>query len=205
MPNEPRKSRSLPLLLPHPTPLHSLPTHHTTTPPPGTTVQGVATPVCDPVSVVCSAGAMCGARDDGEGAARRRRERHLRLWLKHERQSVAMALSEYNHHSQEDRGRTGLERRSTGTKYVAPRRQKSLLPWVPGHPLWVSRGGHRNGSSSAPWSSSPTSCPWSRFWIFLCRRWWNSCRTLCALLFLIRSWRNSWWKCRRSYPSPCCS
>ena len=66
---------------------------------PGTTVQGVATPVCDPVSVVCSAGAMMGARDDGEGAARRRRERRLRSWLKHERQSVAMSLSEYKHHS----------------------------------------------------------------------------------------------------------
>ena len=45
--------------------------------------------------------------------------------------------------------------------------RKSLA--VPGHPVWVSRGRHRNGSSTAPWSSSPTSCPWSRFWIFLCR------------------------------------
>ena len=50
---------------------------------PGTTVQGVATPVCNPVSVVCSTGAMFGARDgDGEGAARRRRERRLRSWLR---------------------------------------------------------------------------------------------------------------------------
>ena len=37
---------------------------------------------------------MLGARDDGEGAARCRRERRLRSWLRCERQSVATALSE---------------------------------------------------------------------------------------------------------------
>ena len=42
---------------------------------------------------------MFGAHDDGEGAARRRRERRLRSWLKHERQSVAMALAEQKHHA----------------------------------------------------------------------------------------------------------
>ena len=45
------------------------------------------------------AGAMFGACDDGEGAARRRRERRLRSWLKHERQRVALALSEQKHHT----------------------------------------------------------------------------------------------------------
>ena len=45
---------------------------------------------------------------------------------------------------------------------------------VPGHPVWVSRGGHRIGSSCAPWSSSLTSCPWCRFWTFLSRREWTS-------------------------------
>ena len=101
-------------------------------------------------------------------------------------------------------------------------------PRVPGHPVWESRGGHRNGSSSAPWSSSPTSCPRSRFWMLLCRSWWNSCWTscnsfvrshlilsrlskcprsclvmsLCEPLLETRSWRNSWWKCRRSYLFP---
>ena len=42
---------------------------------------------------------MAGGDDDGEGAARRRRQRRLRSWLKHERQSVAMALAEHAHHS----------------------------------------------------------------------------------------------------------
>ena len=41
-------------------------------------------------------------------------------------------------------------------------------------PAWQSLRGHRNGSSSAPWNSSPTSCPWSRFWTFLWHRWWTS-------------------------------
>ena len=47
---------------------------------------------------------MAGGEVDGEGAARRRRQRRLRSWLKHERQSVAMALAEYSHHA--SRGQT---------------------------------------------------------------------------------------------------
>ena len=47
---------------------------------------------------------MMAGGDDGEGAARRRRQRRLRSWLKHERQSVAMALAEYTHHA--SRGQT---------------------------------------------------------------------------------------------------
>ena len=44
------------------------------------------------------------------------------------------------------------------------------IPAVPGHLVWVSRGGHRCGSSRTQWSSLPTSCPWFRFWTFLWRR-----------------------------------
>ena len=72
---------------------------------------------------------------------------------------------------------------------------------------------------------------WCHFSTILRRRWWNSCQTcsssstrsclipswlskcqrsclrtfLCAPWCAIRSWRNSWWKCRRLYPFPCCS
>ena len=35
----------------------------------------------------------------GTGSARRRRERRLRSFLRHERMAVAMALSEFKHHS----------------------------------------------------------------------------------------------------------
>ena len=36
---------------------------------------------------------------DGTSSARRRRERRLRSWLRHERMTVAMALAEAHHHS----------------------------------------------------------------------------------------------------------
>ena len=42
---------------------------------------------------------MAGSEVCGEGAARRRRERRLRSWLRHERESVAMALAEQKHHA----------------------------------------------------------------------------------------------------------
>ena len=76
---------------------------------------------------------------------------------------------------QEDRRRTGQGRRGTGTSTKRHGDRSPLLPRVSGHPVWVSRGGRRHGSRSTPWSSSPTLCPWSRFWTLLCRRWWNSC------------------------------
>ena len=70
--------------------------------------------------------------------------------------------------------------------------------------------------------------PMCRSSTLLCRRRWNSCRTssssstrsclipstlskcprscprtsLCSPLCAFRSWRNSWWKCRRSFPIP---
>ena len=41
---------------------------------------------------------------------------------------------------------------------------------------------------------SPSKCPRSCLTMFRCEPW-----------FARRSWRNSWWKCRRSYLGPCCS
>ena len=91
-------------------------------------------------------------------------------------------------------------------------------PAVTGHLAWVSCGGHRNGSSRAPWGSSPTSCPWCRFWTLLCRRgktsWWlRFCTSIrqfprrlsqcprfrrhpvvLAWFSVSRRRRNSWWK-----------
>ena len=58
--------------------------------------------------------------DIAAGAARRRRERRLRSWLKHERMTVAMALAEMKHHTA-PRGpkmaRAGEE--ESETKYTA--------------------------------------------------------------------------------------
>ena len=76
-----------------------------------------------------------------------------------------------------------------------------------------------------------TDLPWCRSSMLLCRRRWTSCMTcsssstgsrpfpirlskcprstprtsLCARFCVLRSWQNTWWKCRRSFPMlPCC-
>ena len=61
-------------------------------------------------------------------AAQRRRQRRLRSWLKHERQSIAMALAEYTHHA--SRGQTRARaREGVGLeKYVGLRAQKRPPP-----------------------------------------------------------------------------
>ena len=87
--------------------------------------------------------------------------------------------------------------------------------------------GRRSGICGAPCSRSSMQSLRCRFSTVPRRRWWNSCRTSCAYstrsrlfprrlsqcpkscpvmslcepLFAKRSWRNNWWKCRRSYPS----
>ena len=75
------------------------------------------------------------------GAAQRRRLRRLRAALRHEQQSIAMALASALHHSAD---------KTTRAQYNAPRGQKNAgtvltrtwcLRGVPGHPVWVSRGG----------------------------------------------------------------
>ena len=89
--------------------------------------------------------------------------------------------------------------------------------------------GRRNEFSGTPWSTSSTTSavrPWCRSSMLLCRRRWNNCQTcsgsstgsrpfpsrsskyprsslrtsLCARSCVLRSWQNSWWKCRRSSP-----
>ena len=127
---------------------------------------------------------------DSVSAARRRRERRLRQFLRHERLSVAMALSEKKHHT--SRG----QRKDRAGRWV----RDVLHDQVPGAPtpagaLPAVRGrarrfpatlsglaaeGHRRRSSSAPSSSSPTSYLWCRFWTLLgCWeggiRWWRCC------------------------------
>ena len=77
---------------------------------------------------------------------------------RHERLSVAILLSEKKHHT--SRG----QRKDRAGEWV-----RDLLHGEVPVPC-----GHRSGSSSTLWSSSPTSCPWFRFWTFLCRRWWTS-------------------------------
>ena len=60
----------------------------------------------------------------GTGSARRRRERRLRQFLRHERLSVAMALSEKNHHT----SRGQRKDRAGGEARVARPRSGSASP-----------------------------------------------------------------------------
>ena len=113
-------------------------------------------------------------------AAARRRQRRLRQFLRHERLTVAMLLAERDHHTAL-RGQT--QARSGEEVRVARHGQVPEQP-PPQHELFQLYEAEPGGShppclgeprgSSAPWSSSPTSCPWSRFWTFLCHRWGTS-------------------------------
>ena len=83
----------------------------------------------------------------GTGSARRRRERRFRSFLRHEWMAVAMALSEFKHHSSRGQkmDRAGGERyelnhTAESRKHLSPRA-------VPGHTVWVCRGGHMWGWS----------------------------------------------------------
>ena len=78
---------------------------------------------------------------DGDGAAKRRRQRRLRSWLRHEQQTVAAVLATVSHHSypRVDTAHDGLRALKTVTstregveheKHVGLRAQKPPLPGV---------------------------------------------------------------------------
>ena len=71
---------------------------------------------------------MAGGEVDGEGAARRRRQRRLLSWLKHERQSVAMALAEYTHHASRGQTRARAREEVENVARDGLRAQKSPPP-----------------------------------------------------------------------------
>ena len=169
------------------------------------------------------------------GAAQRRKQRRLRLWWRHEQQSVAAALATFQHHSSRGQKTARAGEEESETKYTATLRKmfRTTPPPHPfssacttkspaggGRPVWSSRRDRKSGSSGTPWSSLPSSLPWCRFSMYLCRRWWtnwwtcsSSSTTRCPSRLSTsprshrtpsrsvrssssRSWRNSWWKCR---------
>ena len=71
---------------------------------------------------------MAGGEVCGEGAARRRRERRLRSWLRHERQSVAMALVEQKHHASWGQMRARAREVEKQDQHEALRRQRAPPP-----------------------------------------------------------------------------
>ena len=78
----------------------------------------------------------------GEGAARRRRERRLRQWARHEKLAVQMALAEYKHHA----SRGQRKARAGGEVRVVPHGgvPEAPLPQGGSRPpcLGVPRGPH---------------------------------------------------------------
>ena len=82
---------------------------------------------------------MAGGDVDGEGAARRRRQRRLRSWLKHERQSVAMALAEYTHHASRGQTRARAREEVEHVPHYALRGQKTPPPGERPAPLGPQR------------------------------------------------------------------
>ena len=120
----------------------------------------------------------CGGKDlSGQpmvarayGAAQRRKLRRLRAGLRHEQQSIAMALASALHHSADKTTRAQHNaprgQRNAGTEYYMLSDEEDVVPARgPGHPVWVSRGRHRTGISCAPWSRLPIMPPWCRFWV----------------------------------------
>ena len=90
---------------------------------------------------------------DHAGAAKRRRERRLRSWAKHERQTVAMALAEALHHSAPRRPKTaragvrpgvledpGPRRETEHEQHAALRGPKPPSPGVPSLAMPVLAG-----------------------------------------------------------------
>ena len=123
------------------------------------------------------------------GAAKRRRERRHRAYLKYARMSVVVALAEYKHHTS----------RCQRMDRVGGWERAALHGHVPEHPTPQAAGteyfsldvedvscrrvaalgfspslGRRSGSSGTLWSTLSTLCvflPWCKFSVHQCRRW----------------------------------
>ena len=128
------------------------------------------------------------ARDTGSSTARRRRERRLRSGLRHERMTVRMELAAALHHFS-FRGAGPETYDASWSQMTANSREDSVFfdlydqdtEGARPDRLFEVRPQERDQRRTVNRSSTPRSA---------CRR----------LMFLCRSWRNSWWKCRRSSP-----
>ena len=107
----------------------------------------------------------------GMGAARRRRERRLRAYLRYARMSVAMALTEANHHTfPRDRRLPEPRPRTTRRRLEWPGMRctsSCLMKTPPGCCQGQSWTLGRRSGCSTPWSTRTTSAPSCRFSILL--------------------------------------
>ena len=166
-PNPPKPLLSLP---PSPLPSPLTPKKSTTT---TTRLRQVCVALCAVICCLSPVVDMSVHGDHGSGAAKRRRERRLRMHWRNEQLTLRMVLATVEHHSygaprgQLTATRTRAEERET---YSAPRRQEPPLPAVTtgtqyftlddesvpltgcGRPVWSRRGGLRSGFRGTPWS-----------------------------------------------------
>ena len=118
---------------------------------------------------------LMAERDAAGSSARRRRERRLRSFWRHEKLAIQMALSEAIHHSaprgawhvsnaalpKQKPDRAGDAARQA-TSSTPCRRLMSCLLLGCGHPAWVSRQGTRqSGQGAAAWGNraAVSRCP----------------------------------------------
>ena len=125
--------------------------------------------VCETVMIQNPADGSCAERALGSGSARRRRERRLRSFLRHERMTVAawswpQPCTALRSEVQGPRRTTlhGARRRSTPGRTRCSSSCSTKTPPGCGRPVWSSRRGHRSGFRGTPWSRWPTSLPWCR-------------------------------------------
>ena len=113
------------------------------------------------------------------GAARQRRERRLRAYLRYARMSVAMAFAECQHHSaqRQKKARAREEERemqqSAAFRTTVPPPEPELFDLFEGP---GGRRGRRSECCSTPWSTLVPSALLCRFLMLLFRRRWISCR-----------------------------
>ena len=138
--------------------------------------------------VLLQRSAMSMAERGVATSARRRRERQLRSFLRHEELTVKMALARALHHSaqrvEDPRERRWRARRTTRHG------DRRVLPWGRGQPAWLSREGTWCRYSGIPWRSLLLALQGCRRSMFLCRRWWTSlwpCLLASTCLFPSRS------------------
>ena len=107
--------------------------------------------------------------DRSSGGAKRRRERRLRSWWRHERMSVAAALTAFRRVGGQKRTKPYGDRRPSVHRWS--RSSWSCLTKSPaGRGLTASlASGRRNGSSDTPWSTSSTVRRSCRLSMLLCR------------------------------------
>ena len=129
-------------------------------------------------------------RPPAGGVAQRRRERRLRSMLRHEQETVRMALATALHHSfgkvhAEYGAPLGLKTATRAgeeeheDEHDAPRRQKPPLPQLELFQLYEEElaGWQERVQRHAVEHLAGLAPPWCKFSMLLCRRWGNSWRT----------------------------